>query len=73
MISARLAQAGIVAVSRRAGGSDLPQLGVGGGREVYVEQEFAARAGELLEVPEFSDEELAELSERAGRDAGGAT
>ena len=66
MICARLSEAGIAAVTR---GAAVPQLGVGGGRDVYVEEELAARAREILAVPEFTDDELAELSEQAGRAA----
>ena len=69
MICARLAGAGIAAVSKRGAGADLPQLGLGGNRDIYVEPGLAARARDVLAVAEFSDEELAELSERAGRDA----
>jgi hypothetical protein len=65
MICARLAGAGIDAVYKRGIGADLPQLGGSGNREVFVDESLAARARELLSVPEFSDEELAELSERA--------
>ena len=71
MICARLAQAGISSVSKRNTGADDPRLGAGGCREVYVEEELVSRALELLAAPEFSDEELAELSEQAGREAGG--
>jgi hypothetical protein len=71
MICARLAGAGIDAVYKRGIGADLPQLGGGGAREVYVEERLAAQARELLAVPEFSDEELAELSDQAARDPGG--
>jgi putative signal transducing protein len=65
MICARLAGAGIDAVYKRGIGADLPQLGGSGNREVFVDERSATRARELLAVPEFSDEELAELSERA--------
>jgi hypothetical protein len=68
MICTRLSEAGIPALSKRGPGTDTPQFGVGGSREVYVEEALSARALELLQVPEFTDEELAELSERAGRD-----
>lgn len=71
IICARLAETGISAVSKRNIGADNPRFGAGGSRDVYVEQELASRALELLAVPEFSDEELAELSEQAGREAGG--
>jgi len=65
MICARLAGDGIEAVYKRGIGADLPQLGGSGVREVFVDEGVAARARELLSVPEFSDEELAELSARA--------
>lgn len=71
MICARLAGAGIDAVYKRGIGADLPQFGGSGNREVFVDESLAARARELLSVPEFSDEELAELSERAARDLTG--
>lgn len=71
MICARLSEAGIPAVFKRALGSDLPQFGAGGAREVYVEDDLAARAGALLSVAQFSDKELAELSDEAGRAADG--
>ncbi len=69
MISARLSGAGIKALYKRDSGSDLPQFGAGGSRDIYVEAEFAERAREVLSVAEFTDEELSELAERAGRDA----
>jgi hypothetical protein len=69
MICARLSEAGIRAVSKRNIGADNPEFGVGGSRNVYVEEGLAARAREALSVPEFSDAELAKLSEQAGRDA----
>jgi hypothetical protein len=71
MICARLAGAGIDAVYKRGIGADLPQFGGSGAREVFVEERLAPQARELLSVPEFSDEELAELSEQAARDLGG--
>jgi hypothetical protein len=71
MICARLAGAGIDAMYKRGIGADLPQLGGSGVRVVFVDEGVAARARELLSVPEFSDEELAELSERAARDLAG--
>jgi hypothetical protein len=71
MICARLSDAGITAICKRDIGADVPQLGSSGSRDVYVEQELASRALEVLSVAEFSDEELAELSDAAGRAAGG--
>ena len=71
LIVGRLAQAGITAVSRRSTGDF--ELGASGGRMIYVEEEDEARARELLaaDAPPFSDDELSELSEAAGREAGG--
>jgi hypothetical protein len=71
MICARLAGAGIDAMYKRGIGADLPQLGGSGIREVFVDEVAAARARELLSVPEFSDEELAELSARAAEGPAG--
>ena len=65
MICARLADAGIQAVSKRS--VDIPQFGSGGAREIYVEDHLATAAREALATPEFTDEELAELSDQAGR------
>lgn len=65
MICVRLAGAGIRAFSKRNIGADLPQLGAGGARDVYVQAEDATRARQLLETQEFTDEELAELSLRS--------
>jgi len=67
MICARLAGAGIRAVYKRGIGADLPQFGVSGHRDVYVDEELAPRAREALAVPEFSDDELAALSAEAGQ------
>lgn len=63
MICARLSNAGIQALQRRNIGG--PQWGGSGARSIYVEEQDAEGATELLRVPEFTDEELAELSERA--------
>jgi hypothetical protein len=71
MICARLAGAGIQAVYKRGLGSDLPHFGGGGQRDVFVDEGLAARAREVLAVPEFGEEELAELSARAGTDLAG--
>lgn len=67
MICARLSEAGIRATYKRDIGADTPQFGAGGSRDVYVEADLAAQARTILSAPQFSDEELAELSERAGR------
>jgi Putative prokaryotic signal transducing protein len=63
----RLAEAGITAVSRRSTGDF--ELGAGGGRTIFVEEEDVERARSLLAVdePPFSDEELGALSEEAGQ------
>lgn len=63
MICARLTNAGIQALQRRNIGG--PGWGASGARSVYVEEQEVERATELLSAPEFTDEELAELSERA--------
>ena len=70
LICQRLAQDGIPAISRPAAPREAPQFGAGARRDVYVEERFAARARELLAAPQFSDEELAALSEEAGRALG---
>jgi type III secretory pathway lipoprotein EscJ len=66
MIVERLAEAGIHALEKPTSGIGGMQIGGGfGGREVYVEEPEAAQALELLSTQEFSDEELAALSEQA--------
>jgi hypothetical protein len=65
MIRVRLADAGIRAFAKRNIGADLPQLGAGGARDVYVAQEDLARGRELLQTQAFTDEELTELSLRS--------
>jgi hypothetical protein len=69
LIVQRLAQAGISAVSQLSSGN--PEFGSSGGRTIYVEEDDLARAREALADTEqpFSDEELAELSEQAAREA----
>jgi len=69
LIVQRLAGAGISAVSQLSSGN--PEFGSSGGRTIYVEETHLARAREVLAgaEPEFTDEELAELSEQAARDA----
>jgi hypothetical protein len=62
MICGRLANAGILASYKRSLGSDVPQIGPGGSRDIYVEQADAQRAVEALAVPAFSDDELAQLA-----------
>ena len=56
-------------LAKRNIGADNPEFGVGGTRDVYVDEGVASRAREVLEVPQFSDAELAQLSEQAGREA----
>jgi hypothetical protein len=68
MIIARLSAEGVDALYKRGPGADAPQFGPGGGREIYVEAQDAARAREVLSVPESSDAELAALSDQAGRE-----
>jgi hypothetical protein len=69
LIVGRLAEIGIAAVSQLS--LSNPEMGASGGRMVYVEERDVERARELLAVdePPFSDEELARLSEEAGRQA----
>ncbi|HEX4436934.1 MAG TPA: DUF2007 domain-containing protein [Solirubrobacteraceae bacterium] len=69
LIVGRLAEIGIAAVSQLSLGN--PEFGASGGRMIYVEERDVERARELLAVeePPFSDEELARLSEEAGREA----
>ncbi len=69
LILARLTAAGISAIVRRSTGD--VELGAGGGRTIFVEEEDVERARAALAdaEPAFTDEELAELSEQAGREA----
>jgi hypothetical protein len=69
LIVGRLAEIGIAAVSQLS--LSNPEMGASGGRMIYVEERDLERARELLaaEEPPFSDEELAQLSEEAGREA----
>jgi hypothetical protein len=67
MVVVRLRGAGIDAFGR---GGNLPGIGIAGGEEVYVEEEDADRARAVLAAPEISDEELAKLSDEAGREYG---
>jgi hypothetical protein len=67
MIRAQLAAVEIPCVTK---GPIAPQLGVAGACDIYVEDHLAARAREALVTPQFSDEELARLSEEAGREYG---
>ena len=69
LILARLAGAGIGGIEQRTTGN--PEFGASTARYVYVQASDLDRARELLAVeePPFSDEELAELSEQAAREA----
>jgi hypothetical protein len=69
MICVRLSNSDIHAIQQRSIGG--PQWGGSGARYVYVQEQDAERATALLSAPEFSDEELAELSERAYNEASG--
>ncbi len=68
LIVARLAEEGISAISQLSSGN--PEFGAGGGRTIYVEERDETRAREILsrDDPPFSDEELARLSDEAGRE-----
>lgn len=67
LLVARLAEAGISAITQRTLGG--PEWGISGARYVYVEEGDVERAKELLgaDEPPISDEELGRLSEEAGR------
>jgi hypothetical protein len=66
---ARLREAGIVAIEQRASGN--PEFGGSGARYIYVSDTDLDHARAVLAVEEqpFSDEELAQLSEQAAREA----
>ena len=62
LIRQRLAEAGIQAISQRTIGG--PEWGLSGAQYVYVEAADLDRARDVLNTAgEFSDEELAELSQ----------
>ncbi|MCW3032193.1 MAG: putative prokaryotic signal transducing protein [Solirubrobacterales bacterium] len=69
LIIGRLAEIGITAVMQYA--LSNPEMGASGARTIYVEERDLERGRALLAVdePSFSDEELTELSEAAGREA----
>lgn len=69
MICARLSIVGIRALQRCNIGR--PGWGAIEARSIYVEEHDAERATELLNIPDFTDEELAELSERVYEDETG--
>jgi hypothetical protein len=69
MVAERLSEAGIEHSSRMASGGI--RLGAAAALDIYVRASDLERARETLEADEgFSDEELARLSEQAGREAG---
>ncbi len=69
MVAERLSEAGIEHSSRIASGGI--RLGAAAARDIYVQAKDFDRAVEVLKIDEgFSDEELARLSEQAGREAG---
>jgi hypothetical protein len=65
----RLAGIGVTAISQLS--LSNPEMGASGARTIYVEEGDLERARALLAVeePPFSEEELAELSDAAGREA----
>jgi putative signal transducing protein len=67
LLLARLSDAGIPCI-RGAGGA---RVALGSGRDILVEEEDIARAREVLKEDDegFDEEELARLSEEAGRRA----
>jgi hypothetical protein len=67
LIIGRLAEIGITAIMQYA--LSNPEMGASGARTIYVEERDEERARALLAVeePPFSEEELAALSEAAGR------
>jgi hypothetical protein len=66
MLAQRLGDAGLDFVTRSG---DLSAIGAGS-YEIFVEDDRAEEARELLEAPEISEEELAELADEAGREYG---
>ncbi len=69
LIVSRLSQAGISGIEQRASGN--PEFGASGARYIYVSATELDRARAVLAVEQqpFSDEELAQLSEQAAREA----
>ena len=64
LISARLSEAGIQAISQRSIGG--PEWGVSGARDIYVDERDLVRARELLKADEgVSEDELTDLSDAA--------
>jgi regulator of sirC expression with transglutaminase-like and TPR domain len=69
LVGERLLAAGIQAISQRTIGG--PEWGFSGARDVFVSARDLDRAHEVLKEDEgsFSDDELARLSDEAGRQA----
>jgi hypothetical protein len=69
LILARLAGAGISGIEQRTTGN--PEFGASTARYIYVQASDLDRAREVLAIdePPFSEDELAELSEQAAREA----
>lgn len=69
LICSRLLEAGIHAISQRNFGG--PEFGGSGSRTVFVDERDAVRAREILATDEepVNEDELARLSEEAGRKA----
>ncbi|HXB16816.1 MAG TPA: DUF2007 domain-containing protein [Solirubrobacteraceae bacterium] len=69
LIVQQLAAVGISAVSQLSSGN--PEFGASGGRTIYVDERDVERARAALAnaQADISDEQLAELSEEAGREA----
>lgn len=66
MVAERLSEADIRFTVRLASGGI--RMGAAAARDVYVDEQDLDRAREMLEVDEgFSDEELARLSDEAGK------
>jgi hypothetical protein len=64
------AQLGDVDIPSITKGPTTPQLGIAGACDIYVEDHLAQRAREVLATAPFSDDELVQLSEEAGREYG---
>jgi Putative prokaryotic signal transducing protein len=72
MIVSRLRDAGIPAMSKPTGPGGSAQFGSGATQSIYVDEADEAQARELLDAGDFTDDELAQLAEEAGREQGGA-
>lgn len=64
MICAQLAEADIPSVNK---GRTLSEMGVSAACDIYVQDDLADRAREVLAAGPVSEEELARLSDEAGR------